>query len=234
MVKVLHSSDLHGRWDDLCRNLDALDYDVWLDTGDFFPNKTRGSWHVEPEYQQHMFGWYVHYIVQHLQGRPVIIMPGNHDFTDLGKLLVAAGHPADQIFRPNLNEVVTVGGLTWAGFRHIPWIAGEWNCEVEGYELVEKVQLLDKMNPQPDVLVTHAPPAGILAAGYGGADYGIPPLANWHAYKNKRTRCHFFGHVHEQGGERAQISQGGATCTFYNGAEHTILHEIQMDSAPQT
>ena len=70
------------------------------------------------------------------------------------------------------HEVIEVCGLKWAGFRHIPAIAGEWAGEVDGYELVELTQKLTAMDPQPDVLLTHCPPAGILSTDEYGNSWG--------------------------------------------------------------
>lgn len=39
-MKILHTSDLHGNWRFL---LQYTDFDVWVDTGDFIPNISRGE-----------------------------------------------------------------------------------------------------------------------------------------------------------------------------------------------
>jgi hypothetical protein len=39
---ILHSSDLHGQYKLLLEGHANTDFDVWVDTGDFFDNKGRG------------------------------------------------------------------------------------------------------------------------------------------------------------------------------------------------
>ena len=55
-MKILHSSDLHGSYKELLMALEG-DFDVWVDTGDFFPNKTRGDRNIETSFQNKWFSW---------------------------------------------------------------------------------------------------------------------------------------------------------------------------------
>jgi len=212
-MKVLHTSDLHGSYKGLLRT--DIDFDVWVDTGDFFPNRTRGDRTVEVGYQarwlalkslpERLAAW--------LDGRPLISVPGNHDYVSLSAALRGAGAEAHEVTPAG----VTVGGLTWAGFREIPWIAGEWNGETHDFgALIEAT-----WETQPDVLVTHAPAGGILDGGTGKG-YGIPGLASALSWKPHTIKAHLFGHTHECGGQ--SVSEVGVL--FANGAGTASVHTL--------
>jgi Icc-related predicted phosphoesterase len=194
-LKVLHSSDLHGsrrayksllRWSE--------PFDVWVDTGDFFPTSGRNARgagpRIEPGIERaHQIRWWRYKdlgrrLTEWLDGRPVICVSGNHDFLNLS------------------TEVM--------------WIDGEWAGEQHDFlDLVQQTMASD-----PDMLVTHAPPAGI-ADGYDG--YGIPPLTTALTYREHRVRYHFYGHAHEHGG---RVTNEMGIC-FVNGACRIALHEVQ-------
>lgn len=223
-MKILHSSDLHGKYKWLLRDQADADFDVWVDTGDFFDNvgrvaRTNHAIHRETEKaaQDRWWGW-KHLgtrFKEWLNGRPAIICSGNHDFIDLAYLLRRAGANV-HVTRP---EGVDVAGLTWAGFREINWISGEWAGELHDFsDLVDSTWATN-----PDVLVTHAPPAGILVAS-GDDDYGIPRLASALFFEEHKIKHHFFGHVHDTGGQ--QEEKGGIK--FYNGATNVLIHEIEV------
>ena len=208
-MRILHTSDLHGEWarkefrENVQKSLN--EFDVWVDTGDFFPNITRGAVRVEVP-QQH--SWVKSYqvcesILSFLDGRPMISVPGNHDYISLAEKLKEAGGSAYEI-TPSGVEVL---GLIWAGFREIPWIIGEWNGETNSPELQVIVDKVWETNP--DILVTHSPPGGIL-----DNRRGVNSLGTALRYKENKIRAHLFGHIHELGGQEEKILD----CTFYNGA----------------
>jgi Icc-related predicted phosphoesterase len=220
-IRILHSSDLHGKYKTLL-NGDFGDWDLWLDTGDFFDNVGRVSrtgYTILPEAekisQSRWLGYkdLGHRFKEWLNGRPAIIVPGNHDFVSLANHLIGAGCPNVHSISP---EGVNVLGLHWSGFREIPRIASEWAGEIDDFsDLTERV-----FSGDPDILVTHAPPAGILD-GYGG--YGILELTSGLTYREHRIRHHFFGHEHRDGG-RTEEKMG---IEFHNGACHARVHVIK-------
>ena len=211
-MRVLHSSDLHGKVRKLILNLANEKYDLWIDTGDFFPNISRGKPHIEVPYQT---GWaerdgLVEILLEALNGRPLISIPGNHDYISLADTLKAAGGNAHTVVPQGIN----VAGYTWAGFRHIPWIAGEWQGETHNFsQLITRV-----LEAKPDLLITHAPPAGIL----DGPGYGIPGLTAKLMYENHNIKAHFFGHEHSAGGYKDIKSD----ILFANGARTNKIHII--------
>jgi Icc-related predicted phosphoesterase len=221
-MRVLHTSDLHGRYKDLL-NCDE-DFDVWVDTGDFFPTAGRDKglggrihYHTERAYQLRwcsykqiggrLFDW--------LMDRPLITVPGNHDFIPLHGLIKQAGGESYQI--STLSQKIL--GHTWAGFREINYIDGEW--EGETHDFVDIVD--DVMRSDPDILVTHAPPAGILDSE-GGEGYGITRLASALTHQKHSIKHHFFGHVHKPGGLKTYLMD----TWFYNGAENVKVHVIDL------
>jgi Icc-related predicted phosphoesterase len=212
MTRIYHSSDLHGNWEKL---FDAPDFDVWVDSGDFFDNETRGDRAIEPEFQTNSLleNGMLERIVRWLNGRPLICIPGNHDYVDLAGLVRWAGGTAWNL----TSGSVEIVGVKFAGFREIPWIAGEWNGETHDFsEVIEKT-----FGTQPDVLVTHAPAGGILDGG-SGKGYGIPALASALTWVPHTIKAHLFGHTHECGG-RVENEMG---VMFANGAGTARVHVI--------
>ena len=201
-MKVLHSSDLHGNYKLLWEH---TDFDVWVDTGDFFPNKSRGDRNREVPFQTKWFQWkgLGSRMKEWLAGRPVIYVPGNHDYVSLGALL-SRHHVETHLVTPKGFNLL---GERWAGFREINWISGEWNGEK--HNLTPYVSA--SMNANPTILVTHAPPQGILDEEEG---YGIRPLTPALMYRMHKIRAHLFGHCHQDGGKRAFMRD----THFYNGA----------------
>jgi Icc-related predicted phosphoesterase len=256
-MKILHTSDLHGDYKLPMRN---DDFDVWVDTGDFFPNLTRGEF-IEPRWQHDWFtmtklplrkrymGWLrKHYagkgypasqwypsdsrqprgsrsvaeqLVKWLRGRPVVCVPGNHDWQSLCGLLKAGGY--DRAWDITQGPI-ELGGYKWAGFREIPFITGEWMGEVGSYGNQSPFQYIVPMTirSEPNILLTHAPPAGLLDKTRQAEGKGIEPLTQWLAYQPHDVKLHLFGHVHEQGGRCVQ-EMG---ITFCNSANTAQIVEI--------
>lgn len=229
MLKVLHSSDLHGKYKALLKAHKDSEFDVWLDTGDFFPNVGRvpktGNMILdvaERAHQSRWWGWKMlgARFTEWLDGRPAIIMPGNHDFISLYAALLNAGADAHLVTPAG----VEVAGLKWAGFREIIQANAdpEWMGEVgpQDEDRVFRELTEQTFASNPDVLVTHAPPNGILNPQ--GEDYGIKDLTRSLAYQPHQIKAHFFGHDHWSGGEQAE--EMGVL--FFNGAKHALIHEL--------
>lgn len=230
-MKILHTSDLHGNWKLPMR---YADFDVWVDTGDFFPNISRGErvesnfqkswltttrlklrartmpwvrerygpggsyWYPKKSRQPPSSGSIAKELAAWLGGRPMVSVQGNHDFTNLAEPLKQAGaHAWDVAWGP-----VEIDGEVFSGFRHIPWVTGEWAGEmkrgilgnVEGGERVRTA-----MAARPTVLITHSPGMGVLdMCPAKGGHCGIPALSTHLQMKPNRVKAHLFGHVHEE------------------------------------
>lgn len=210
-MKIAHVSDIHGHYSTLDR-LGGDAPDLWVITGDFFPNKTRGHVETETRWQTNWFGYKSFSIRRRLLGAPVLLVPGNHDYANLAGLLRRDGVNAREV----APEGCTFGGLRFAGFGHIPIIAGEWNRESTTQELYDLTHRT--LDCDPDVLLTHAPPDGILNGRYPG----IGPLTTALTYRPHRVTHHFFGHSHEDGGK--SVEHMGIT--FVNSA--TTLQRVDL------
>lgn len=220
MVKVLHASDLHGYLNMIVEANKLVEQaDMLLFTGDMLPNQTRGNVTHEIAFQTMWWGLMgstVSDLRRMVGDKPVVVVNGNHDFVDLAFLLRKSGFPNVVSITP--NKLVEVCGLTFAGFSNINFIAGEWMFETHYPEMAEVV---DKtLALMPDVLVTHAPPLGIL----DDDNYGVRPLSMTVKYEPEKVtfRYHFFGHCHDNGGKNEEVNG----ITFYNGATTVRLHEI--------
>jgi Icc-related predicted phosphoesterase len=217
-LRVLHTSDLHGVSEPLLASQE--DFEVWLDTGDFFPNRGRVQgtgyridsgtercyqlrWLEDTDLLVRLRDW--------LHGRPALSVPGNHDFVSLAALLRQSGADAHRI----TTEGIRVSGCTWAGFREVPWMNGEWEGEVPNLSaLVDAAFSAD-----PDILATHAPPRGILDSP---GLFGVPELAEALTGREHRIRAHFFGHEHDDGGKWIQVGQ--TLCV--NGALSIVIVSV--------
>ena len=218
MRKILHTSDLHGNYPLLLEVLDAVEFDIWVDSGDFFPNSTRGQSEIENQYQE---DWLRQVslsekIADLLCGRPAISVPGNHDYINLSSRLSEAGCKAYNL----CHGTVTIDSLRFAGFREIPYILGEWAGEVysEDFDrIVENIVSID-----PNILVTHAPPHGVLSTDWHGVDRGVRQLTGAIQWKLQTIEAHLFGHIHQHGGHKTTLGN----ITFSNAATYYNIVEV--------
>lgn len=225
MTTVCHFSDWHGEWGELPKA------DIYVCTGDMLYNypKMRGSL----DYRREVFLQSKE--TKRLKCRkhlgnpdaPVVTMRGNHDFVPLGPLF--SGGPVYEI--DNEHDIFEIEGLLFGGSRGINFIGGHWSDEKSAQELSDIGLAL---STDIDVLVTHAPPYGILdeAPSFNGVTKekcGVNGFASYairREYSNlcpKKLKLHCFGHIHECFG----TLQKGAL--FSNAA--TGWHLIEVNSA---
>lgn len=214
---ICHASDIHGRID-LIRPLPNVD--CFVLSGDIAPNTRypRCDEHRRQEYA-YQRQWYIEQaesFKEVFEDKPVLVVDGNHDFYPV--------HLGLEDAKINVRRITTAGivlstpdnaaGLMFAGFPDIPYIAGDWNHEADSYSLQEKCR--EVLAAQPDVLVTHAPPFGILDAVYGER-VGSPEITKllWDLMPDNKIRAHLFGHIHEGAG--VSMHPGRST-RFYNSA----------------
>lgn len=221
-ITIAHVSDTHDQ-PSIVRSACKSNADVVLITGDCMDNlgrvsRTHGtiSRPHEIRYQESWYRKQAKKWAADLGDKPVIAVRGNHDFIGYTKWLSHYGATVYEI--TDDNPCVELLGQRFAGFRQVPYIAGEWAGETHDLSsFVEKAFSCD-----PTILVTHAPPAGILDADHaevGG--YGIGSLATNLFYGQHRVTHHFFGHAHKGCGIR---DEGGIT--FINGAGTMRLIEV--------
>lgn len=213
-MRIGHFSDLHG---DVARIDASARPDLWVCTGDFFPNMTRGDRSVEVPYQEAWFTLVWNKLIERLGGMPLIWVGGNHDYVSLAQLLQEHGYEGpvwDATEAP-----VEFEGQVFFGYREIPWIEGEWNGETMDLRpMVRRV-----IEVSPTILLTHAPPCNVLDdLAHRGRGIGASALTTALCYQPHRITHHLFGHVHQHGGKN--VEEMGIQ--FYNGALGCRIIEI--------
>ena len=104
------------------------------------------------------------------------------------------------------------GGLKIGGVRGVKYHRGRWSDELDAAEFDARVR---RLPPDLDVLLTHAPPEGILDA-IPGESIGSPSLRGYVARHDPAApplKAHLFGHIHEAKG---RLELGGTV--FSNAA----------------
>ncbi len=154
---------------------------------------------------------------------PVVCIRGNHDFTDLIHLFGGEVYELGK----DASAIIDVKGIRFGGMRGINFIRGEWSDELRGGEFSELAQFLPRT--QLDILITHAPPLGILdVLGPGYSDpnqhVGVSAIVNFiteQCMTNHNFFMHLFGHVHGSKGIRKENN-----LTFSNAATGYNVLEI--------
>jgi Icc-related predicted phosphoesterase len=111
-------------------------------------------------------------------------------------------------------------GYKWAGFGHVPYLNGYWNREAS--DKVLGILTGEVVEAAPDFLLTHAPPFRILDKTRHGELIGNRPLYGVLSNGRLKPKYHFFGHVHEHGGEQIKIEE----VVFVNSA--TTIQRIEI------
>ena len=223
MIRIAHASDTHNH-PEIITAIGALECDIIVLTGDILDNRGRmdpdgRGYRIFPRtevaYQKMWFHAVAKDWAKAFRNRPVIYVPGNHDFIGIEPLLRENGHTNITTIN-RTTPSVEVFGRVFAGFREIPYMKGEWMGEA-----MDLAPCVDRaMACDPDILVTHAPPGGILDGPNG---YGIPGLTSALFYGSGKVTHHLFGHAHEHGGQiRVECD-----VTFSNAAGH--VHLLDLD-----
>lgn len=188
-MKIVHISDHHG----MNR---ALPWgDLYLVTGDMLPNSDH--YFLDPDKEVEFQEQWIkdNPYTPHLENQeaPVIVLRGNHDFVDLKPLfpdmnVTELGEPEEFIHITHLN-------LKIGGFRGVRWINGAWMDEHSEEGLNE---ICKRLAPKLDIVLTHAPPKGILDRCYGGDHPGCEALVEYITMYQPRLVC--CGHIHEARG----------------------------------
>lgn len=224
-MRIAHASDTHSNPKIIAAVADA-ECDLIVLTGDILNNAGRINGNgIEARREiRYQMRWARHAAklwAPAFRGREVLIVGGNHDFISIGAWLRHYKHPAEKFHEITAaNPCVNINGIRFAGFREVPYMNGEWMGEE--HDMATPVQRA--MECDPDVLVTHAPPAGILDECFEGVGYGVVPLTTWLTYRPHGVKAHFFGHAHKSGGQ--SIEQMGIR--FFNGACHLAVHEVEV------
>lgn len=209
-MRILHTSDLHlqgNRHRRLLQLLHETTFDVWVDTGDF-AREPRAITATPFDMKRHQARWWrekrlARRLAEALDGRPAIMVPGNHDryvaveaLTAVGiRALSDRGLGADHPGR--VLPLETVGGVVFAGTRAIGRGAGHWPGELGK----DDAEALWRSLGGVDVLLTHG-----AGAEFGDQEPGthapLPGLDE--ALTEHGVRLHLHGHMHPNGGQWAR------------------------------
>jgi Icc-related predicted phosphoesterase len=121
---------------------------------------------------------------------PILAVPGNHDWISYQ----SEDMESFDVQQPR-SFVLPKLGVKVTGFRGVPWFTGLWSTELSPWHYP---YILEGLDPEADLLITHTPPLGILDRVWRGEDVGMPGLMEW-VLKSK-VRAHMFGHIHEARG----------------------------------
>lgn len=197
-IRIAHSSDQHGHLTRFDPGFELKDIDLWVITGDLLPNSTRGEVHYEVPFQTDFLNANIEFFKKLFGSIPVLVQDGNHDYAPTQQILAAAGIDARQVLRTKQEIVLGTEkkAVSYAGFREINWLAGEWNGEARFPEICAIVDQV--MGESPDLLITHSPTQGIMD---GVKDsYGVASLASQLSYRPHTVKAHLHGHTHESHG----------------------------------
>jgi len=217
-MRILIGSDYHCHPGLQVKALDLLpEVDAYINCGDFCSRA--GANPPDPELGYHPKG---HQEVQQLQsflqevderGKPWVFVPGNHD-------------PLPNALEPLGGQHGYMGlqsqSLQWSGLHIvvIPWTPPcGWNWTLTKTHLQELLREWQGI-PPVDLLITHAPPLGMLdenSRWYGRKTPTLRPLVDL-----LQPRYYLCGHMHQDGGKQGHLGQ----TTVINAALHNLILEI--------
>lgn len=197
-------SDTHNHH----RALEVPDGDVLLHAGDFTMNGTEAETRDFAE-------WF-----EALPHRRKVLIAGNHDrmFQERPEEARALVHFADYLE----DEALEIDGLRLWGSPWQPEFGGWAFGRPAGAPMAEVWNAVEGV---VDILLTHAPPKGLMDRIHNGVGIGCAALTE--ALPGIAPRLHVFGHVHESRGthlSHARLSVNAATCDHrYRKAHEPIV-----------
>lgn len=151
-----------------------------------------------------------------------VAVAGNHDAAveddplGMRKMFRSYG-----VHMPMFGRAYEFGGLSFGGSPWVPYYEGNFAFE----KSPEEMETLWNKVPHVDVLITHAPPYGILDKTSTGHHIGCPVLRR-HVFERIRPRLHLFGHVHEGFGQIVENN-----IRFVNASTCSRMHFERQDSS---
>ena len=191
-MKLLHISDTFGVFTDIPD--DVSEYDVIVHSGNIAPNfrlkqdLLRRIWRGDEEAAQ--CNWYFQFedfwraFIGH---RAFLYVLGDRDIYDPGPLFRSWGLDAVNVH----HEPLEIDGVLFRGWHHVN------KPEADMTGMIQKMLEHDMLLCKTDVLVSHAPMAGVLDNGHGIKEFG-PMFDRLGSYK---PRLLLHGHVSETFGE---------------------------------
>lgn len=204
-MKITFISDTHNNHE----NIEIKPCDVLVHCGD-------GSTHGEHEELYNLFGW-----LAQQPAKDVIYVPGNHDIAFEKDWLNTKGY-CEKVFElastANLH-IVTKGFVKICGKSFFCYSYmhkyGNWAFMRDEQWLKDDIARLPVEDV--DVLVTHAPPHGILDTNLNELHCGTKPINKLVSMMS--PKIHAFGHIHESYGvkETSYINFVNAAMTSHGG-----------------
>lgn len=216
-MRVLVGSDYHCDPHLLERALEQIpDCDWYINCGDFCsqagaqPQAAKQGLHPKGQAEVDLLRTFLDQVDR--LGKPWVFLPGNHD-------------PSASVIAPLAGKhgtIVTETTLTARmGLRvlMVPWTPPcGWNWTLTSSRLKEILRLYAQV--EVDVVITHAPPRGVLdekSKWYHRRTPTLLPLV-----ETVQPRYYFCGHMHLDGGK--QVAQDNTL--FVNAALHNLIVEI--------
>jgi Icc-related predicted phosphoesterase len=195
-MRILHLGDVHGDMNQL-RGISEIDFDVVVSTGDFLPSKFMyygdidrvSLLLIEKQYQFDFCKANRVRILEAFKGKPVLYVMGNHDFIYLEECGFSSFIRLDK-------SAITILDKKFYGFSEVNVFTNKfWNFETDEPILDDIVNNIDE---DTDVLVTHMPPYKILDRNRGFYNCGNKTLRT--KVESMILAAHLFGHIHEADG----------------------------------
>ena len=212
-MNILALADLHGRLPKLPKVIFDTEIDLLLLCGDILPNEI-ANWDMSNPFHRVVnrslegpvqLKWFnekfLPWTKKFKAVKKIVFVYGNHEFLD---------KPIEGIeCQTTGSRVIEVDGLKIGLLAGSMTYTGEWNDEVDEYEMQQRIL---NMDPDIDILVSHVPPLGIMDKSFHGEErigcnslrdalLGItsfgeviePPYF-------RKVKYHLFGHCHERRG----------------------------------
>ena len=201
-MRLMHISDTHGNFPRLYGRFDAV-----IHTGDLFPNShhvMNGNKSQEMSFQLRWLRDSMNEIKGWLQGRPLLYVPGNHDFLHSSLMEFEMRSVGLEAFDLT-DKVLTFQGVNFYGFPYVPAINGMWNYERDIPEMQKEVDKMVKVINETyvDVLACHGPPYKMLDLTMGNEIVGNQVMNTALDYKISKDMLptyYLCGHIHEANG----------------------------------
>jgi Icc-related predicted phosphoesterase len=219
-MKILVGSDYHCKPNLLAEALDLIPkLDGYINCGDFCSHAGaqplgQTGYHPKGKGEVELLKSFLGEVDQ--LAKPWIFLPGNHDPSALvlDPLAGSYGYVATQ------STIVSLLGLR---ILMVPWTPPcGWNWTLTSKHL--KLLLETYAHQTVDMIISHAPPKGILDEGgkwYHKKTPTLKPLVDL-----VQPQYYLCGHMHLDGGK--QVSQGSTL--FVNAALHNVIVDISPSS----
>lgn len=213
---ISHYSDTHGLFHKYAFHQPDPDAELIVHSGDFCANYRPQTPTLETPWQEDWIRTHKAHWNRVFGDKPVLLVPGNHDFCNVAAALREVGVDAHDLH----DDWYEHEGRVFAGFKYVPLIGSNirWMNETDDRSMEHLVQIFtdDWLRHPADVLVSHCPPHGIrdMANGWNlGSCHLSDFLVRMQAI-NKHPQWMLCGHIHESAGfaMHGRVTVSNAAC----------------------